>query len=209
VCICVGLCTCTCLYVPTASCRSWGFWRDEVRRECMRVNLCGLVYMYMLVRAYCLVPWLRLRKGWDQTWVYACVYVWACVHVRIYMLVCVRACCLGTCVCSYICTCLWVYVPAAWARVRVHIHVHACVCTCLCCLVSQLRLLRRRKNLSMCRFGQIHVYTVSIRFFWQGIHQIYGHIQCLYIYKSGQPYVGVCMCVCINVRVHVPASCSD
>ena len=34
----------------------------------------------------------------------------------------------------------------------------------------------------MCRVGQNHIY---IRCFQQGNHQIYGHIQCIYIYIYG------------------------
>jgi len=30
------------------------------------------------------------------------------------------------------------------------------------------------------RVGQNHIYTVCIRYFWQGIHHIYGHIRCIY-----------------------------
>jgi len=30
------------------------------------------------------------------------------------------------------------------------------------------------------RVGQNHKFTVYIRYFWQGNHQIYGHIQCIY-----------------------------
>jgi hypothetical protein len=30
------------------------------------------------------------------------------------------------------------------------------------------------------RVGQNHLYTVYIRYFWQGKHQIYGHIRCIY-----------------------------
>jgi len=32
----------------------------------------------------------------------------------------------------------------------------------------------------MVRVGQNHVYTVCIRYLWQGNHQIYGHIRCMY-----------------------------
>ena len=32
----------------------------------------------------------------------------------------------------------------------------------------------------MCRVGQNHIYTVYIQYFWQGNHQIYGHIRCIY-----------------------------
>jgi len=36
--------------------------------------------------------------------------------------------------------------------------------------------------LSTCviRVGQNHIYTVYTRYFWQGNHQIYGHIRCIY-----------------------------
>ena len=30
------------------------------------------------------------------------------------------------------------------------------------------------------RVGQDHIYTVYIRYFWLGYHQIYGHIRCIY-----------------------------
>jgi hypothetical protein len=30
------------------------------------------------------------------------------------------------------------------------------------------------------RVGQNHIYTVYIRYFWLGNHQIYGHIRCIY-----------------------------
>jgi hypothetical protein len=30
------------------------------------------------------------------------------------------------------------------------------------------------------RVGQNHLYTVYIRYFWQGNHQIYGNIRCIY-----------------------------
>jgi len=30
------------------------------------------------------------------------------------------------------------------------------------------------------RSGQNYIYTVCIRYFWQGNHQIYGHIRCIY-----------------------------
>jgi len=35
-------------------------------------------------------------------------------------------------------------------------------------------------HMHMCRVGQNHIYTVFIRYFWQGNHQIHGHIRCIY-----------------------------
>jgi hypothetical protein len=33
-------------------------------------------------------------------------------------------------------------------------------------------------TLHICRVGQNHIYTVYVLYFWQGNHQIYGHIRC-------------------------------
>jgi len=41
----------------------------------------------------------------------------------------------------------------------------------------------------MCRVGQNHIYTVYIRYFWQGNHQIYGHIRCIYTGLANPIYV--------------------
>jgi len=30
------------------------------------------------------------------------------------------------------------------------------------------------------RVDQNHIYTMYIRYYWQGNHQIYGHIRCIY-----------------------------
>jgi hypothetical protein len=32
----------------------------------------------------------------------------------------------------------------------------------------------------LCKVGQNHIYTVLVRYFWQGNHQIYGHIRYVY-----------------------------
>ena len=34
--------------------------------------------------------------------------------------------------------------------------------------------------LHLCKVGQNHIYTVYVRYIWQGNHQIYGHIRCIY-----------------------------
>jgi len=46
--------------------------------------------------------------------------------------------------------------------------------------------------LYMCRVGQIHIYTVYIRYRWQGNHQIYGHIRCIYTVLAN-PVIYVCV----------------
>jgi len=40
----------------------------------------------------------------------------------------------------------------------------------------------------MYRVGQNHIYTVNIRYFWQGNHQIYGHIRCIYTVLANPIY---------------------
>ena len=45
------------------------------------------------------------------------------------------------------------------------------------------------ESLHMCRFGQNPIYTVYIRYFWQGNHRIYGHIRCIYTVLANPTYV--------------------
>jgi len=40
----------------------------------------------------------------------------------------------------------------------------------------------------MTRAGQNHIYTVCIGIFWQGNHQIYGHIRCIYTVLANPIY---------------------
>jgi len=40
------------------------------------------------------------------------------------------------------------------------------------------------------RVGQNQIYTVCIRYFWQGNHQIYGHIKCIYTVLANPTYYG-------------------
>ena len=36
-------------------------------------------------------------------------------------------------------------------------------------------------NPFMLRVVQSHIYTVYVRYFWQGNHQLYGHIRCIHM----------------------------
>jgi hypothetical protein len=53
---------------------------------------------------------------------------------------------------------------------------------------------RRSATLTGCifRVGQNHIYTVYIRYFWQGNHQIYGHIRCIYLVLVNPMYIVYC-----------------
>jgi len=44
----------------------------------------------------------------------------------------------------------------------------------------------------MCRFGQNHIYTLCIPYFWQGNHQIYGHLRCIYTVLANPVDVVTC-----------------
>jgi len=44
-------------------------------------------------------------------------------------------------------------------------------------------------RLHICRVGQNHIYTVYIWCFWQGNHQIYGHIRCIYTVLANPTYL--------------------
>jgi hypothetical protein len=41
---------------------------------------------------------------------------------------------------------------------------------------------------SIFRVGQDHIYTVYLRYFWQGSHQIYGHIRRIYTVLANPRY---------------------
>ena len=49
-------------------------------------------------------------------------------------------------------------------------------------------LLRLPHNIT-CRVGQNHICTVCKRYFWQGNHQIYGHIRCKYTFLANPNYM--------------------
>jgi len=53
----------------------------------------------------------------------------------------------------------------------------------------------------MSRVGQNHIYTVYIRYFWQGNHQIYGHIRCIYTVLANPTHVTVFLMS--DFKVHV------
>ena len=48
----------------------------------------------------------------------------------------------------------------------------------------------RAEKWNIGRVGQNHIYTVHMRCFWQGNHQIYGHIRCIYTVLANPKYRG-------------------
>jgi hypothetical protein len=56
----------------------------------------------------------------------------------------------------------------------------------------------------MYRVGQNHIYTVYIRYFWQGYHQIYGHIRCIYTVLANPKYVGLAR----TIRRYIQGVCA-
>ena len=57
------------------------------------------------------------------------------------------------------------------------------------------------------RFGQNHIYTVYIRYIWQGNHQIYGHIRCIYTVLANPMYVPY-LCMAMADLSHDTTSCA-
>ena len=69
------------------------------------------------------------------------------------------------------------------ARTSVDAGVCVCVLGCASSFVPLHVLLFVARDLAccFCRVGhQSHMYTVCIRYIWQGIHQKYGHVRCVY-----------------------------
>jgi len=89
-------------------------------------------------------------------------------------------------------TCICFCAAAAYKRTT-------CVCFCAAAAYEQTTCMTKHCHAAKCtsryihnmtrntyctrlitRVGQNHVYTVYIRYFWQGNHQIYGLIRCIY-----------------------------
>ena len=56
------------------------------------------------------------------------------------------------------------------------------------------------------RVGQNHIYTVYILYFWQKIHQIYGHIRCIYTVLANPIYTPLVLANSINSPTTVAAT---
>ena len=99
----------------------------------------------------------------------------------------------GIALCVYVCvwTCM---------RVCVGVCAYVYVCVYICIQLSPLALFAIQKLevvnwrtrgsalWTVCRVGQNHICTVYIRCFWQGNHQLYGHIRCFYTVLANPKY---------------------
>jgi len=57
----------------------------------------------------------------------------------------------------------------------------------------------------MRRVGQYRVYTVHIRYSWQGNHHMYGHIRCTYTVLASPTHARRCtLCAMNNLPVQLP-----
>jgi hypothetical protein len=68
----------------------------------------------------------------------------------------------------------------AHTLINTHAHTRARIHTQLICLIYVLNNGHVNEVMVMCRVGQNHIYTVYIRYFWLGNHQLYG--VCIHIY---------------------------
>ena len=90
------------------------------------------------------------------------------------------------CVCVRVRACVCLRVPAC---VRVCVPVQMLMCF-VCVYVHMIRV------------DQNPMYTVYIRYFWQGYHQLYGFIRCICTVLANPTY-DACVCVCVFVCVCV------
>jgi len=67
-------------------------------------------------------------------------------------------------------------------------------------------ILHDRSTPIMHRVGQNHIYTVYIRCFWQGNHQIYGHIRCIYTVLANPIFVPSNSALTGQLQTHMPGS---
>ena len=63
--------------------------------------------------------------------------------------------------------------------------------------------IRRIQIRHITRVGQNHIYTVYIRYFWLGDHQIYGHIRCLHTVPANPTYTRICIWKFLTVSISV------
>jgi hypothetical protein len=54
------------------------------------------------------------------------------------------------------------------------------------------------------RAGQNHIYTVYIQYFWQGDHQIYGHIRCIYTVLANPSFISHALAQNRNKHLYGP-----
>jgi len=160
---------------------------------CVCVFVCVSVCVCVAVRV---CVWLCVCASscpCHQVWTCVCLCVCASVCVCVAVCMCGCSCvCVCLCVCIlmslppglYVYKCVCVCMPKLFLSPGVY--VYKCVCACLSfschqvctrvfcasCLLLPLRY--------TCRIGQDHIYTVHIRYFWQGNHQIYSHIRCIH-----------------------------
>ena len=137
-----------------------------------------------------------------------CMYVCVCVSNAAHSLVMLHT--VSTthyvCITQYmylrdrVCVCMCVYV-CGWVGVGV------CVRVCLwCCsykpqtffhsmilhFAHNVALSVEDTNLVITRVGQNHIYTVYIRYFWQGNYKMYCHIRCIYTVLANPSNNAVC-----------------
>jgi hypothetical protein len=134
---------------------------------------------------------------------HVCVCVWAWLgnshvhtHTHIYTLQLYSVqCCFCEALCAYLTsymTCeldlvihthtftLYSYFVCSAASGRPSTQTHFHSSDAHMCMVGQNHI---------CRVGQNHIYTVCVRYFWQGNHQIYGQIRCIYTVLANPTYM--------------------
>jgi hypothetical protein len=57
------------------------------------------------------------------------------------------------------------------------------------CLMYNFCVITVSIHVHIFKVGQNHMYTMYIRYSWQGSHQVYGHIRCVYMVLANPTYI--------------------
>jgi hypothetical protein len=194
--------------VEGARCRA-PFYLPWLARQnyCRCVHACAgfsCVVKCMCTHA-CKQQW-RARAFWGSLWP---PVLSTAIHCRRCMRACVQwLLCLVKCMCTHACKQQWRALAAKLPSIPPVISTaKRCWCVHACAgfvrRVGQNHTHKRvhRGNYHINRVGQNHIYTVYIRYFWQGHHKIYGHIRCIYTVLANPIYIPSCTVYIYGVHI--------
>ena len=113
--------------------------------------------------------------------------------------------CVCVCVCVRVCVCILILIQTSGCTANTTACTGTTACTdttdctdtTACTLGANADRHKRTAQLYRLftrKVGQNHIYTVHIRYFLQGIYQIYGHIRCIYTVLANPIYTQLACC---------------